>query len=84
MDQLKTKNRVKNLVESTIKMLLFASAIDNETVPIDLSDSCKQFINSKTAALGKQELNLQFKNREMTEVSFMKGYTSSMYHGLLL
>jgi hypothetical protein len=31
-----TKNRVKNLHKSTIKMLLFASAMDNETVPIDL------------------------------------------------
>jgi hypothetical protein len=79
-----TQNRVKNLQKSTIKMLLFALATDNETVPLDLTDSCKQFINSKTTALAKQELNLQFKNRGMTEVSFTTGYTSNMYHGLLL
>ncbi len=31
----KKKNRVKNLHKSTIKMLLFASAMDNKTVPLD-------------------------------------------------
>jgi hypothetical protein len=68
-----TKNRVKNLHESTIKMLLFALAMDNETVPIDLTDSCMQFINSKTSALAKQELNLQFKNCRMTKISLTAG-----------
>jgi hypothetical protein len=48
-----TKNRVKNLHKSTMKMLLFASAMDNETVPVDLSESCKCFINSKTVTLAK-------------------------------
>jgi hypothetical protein len=54
-----TKNRVKILHESTIKMLLFTSAMDDETVTINLTDSCKRLINSKTAAHVKQELNLQ-------------------------
>jgi hypothetical protein len=49
----KAKNRVKHLHESTIKMLLFASAMDNETVPTDLTDSCKRVINSKTVALAE-------------------------------
>jgi hypothetical protein len=44
--------------------------------------SCKQFINSKTAALAKQELNLQFKNRGMSEVTFLSAYTSNMYNGI--
>jgi hypothetical protein len=78
------KNRVKNLHESTIKMLLFASAMDNETVPTDLTESCKCFINSKTAALAKQELNLQFENRRMPKVTFSSAYTSNMYHGIFL
>jgi hypothetical protein len=73
-----SKNRVKNLHESTIKMLLFASAMDNKTVPTDLTESCKRFINSKMAALAKQELNLQFKNRVMLEVTFSSTYTSNM------
>ena len=50
------KNRVKH--ESAIKMLLFASAMDNETVPTDLTDACKRVINSKMVALAKQEINL--------------------------
>jgi hypothetical protein len=79
-----TKNRVKNLHKSTIKMLLIVSAMDNETVPIDLTDSCKQLIHSKIAAFAKQELNLQFENLGMTGVSFTTGYTSNIYHGLLL
>ena len=69
----KAKNRVKHLHESTIKMLLFASAMDNETVPTDLTDSCKCMINSKTVALAEQELNLQFKSRGLNMVSFLTG-----------
>jgi hypothetical protein len=34
-----TKNRVKHLYKSTIKLLLFASAMDNESVPINLTES---------------------------------------------
>ena len=45
------KNRVKHLHESTIKMFLFASAMDNESVPTELTESCKRIINSKTVAL---------------------------------
>jgi hypothetical protein len=80
----KEKNRVKNLHKSTIKMLLFASAMDNETVPLDLIDSCKRVINSKTVALAEQELNLQFENRGLSKVSFPTAYTSNMYNGILL
>jgi hypothetical protein len=78
------KNRVKNLHKYTIKMLLFASAMDNKTVPLDLTDSCKRVINSKTVALAEQELNLQFENRGLSKVSFLMGYTSNMYKGILL
>ncbi len=80
----KKKNRVKNLHKSTIKMLLFASAMDNKTVPLDLTDSCKHVINSKMVALAEQELNLQFKYRGLSKVSFPAGYTSNMYNGILL
>jgi hypothetical protein len=51
-------------------MLLFASAMDNKTFPINLTESCKCFINSQTVALAEQVLNLQLKNRKMTEASF--------------
>jgi hypothetical protein len=34
-----SKNRVKNLHESTTKMLLFVSAMDNDTFPTNLTDS---------------------------------------------
>ncbi len=78
------KNRVKHLHKSTIKMLLLASAMDNETVPTDLTDSCKRVINSKTVALAEQELNLQFESRGLNMVRFPMGYTSNMYNGILL
>ena len=84
IDKSDEKNRAKNLHDSTIKMLLFASAMDNENVPTDLTDSCKRIINSKTVALAEQELNMQFDNRGMNMVSFPSGYTSNMYNGLLL
>ncbi len=79
-----SKNRVKNLHKSTIKMFLFALAIDNKTVPTNLTKSCKCFINSKTVAPAKQELKLQFKNRKMTQVGFLMGYMANMYLGALL
>jgi hypothetical protein len=79
-----SKNRVKNLQESTIKMLLFALAMDNKMVPTNFTKSCKRFINSKTAALAEQELNLQFENCGMPEVTFSSAYTLNMYHGIFL
>jgi hypothetical protein len=58
-----SKNRFKNLHESSIQMILFASALDNEEIPDELVDSLKRIINSKTVALAKQELNIQFETR---------------------
>jgi L-lactate utilization protein LutB len=55
-----SKNRFKNLHDSSIQMILFASALDNEEIPDELVDSCKRIINSKTMALTEQELNNQF------------------------
>jgi hypothetical protein len=78
------KNRVKHLHESVIKMLLYASAMDNKSVPTELTESCKRIINSKTVALAEQELNLQFESRGLNMVSFPTGYTSNMYNGMLL
>ncbi len=76
-----SKNCVKNLHEATIKMILFASAMDNKEVPDDVTDSCKHFMNSKSVALAEQELNQQFKTRGMNEVSFVTGYMANMYAG---
>jgi hypothetical protein len=45
-----SKNRVKNFHESTVKMILFASTMDNEEVPTDFTNSCKRFMNNKTVA----------------------------------
>ena len=80
--EISTKNRVKNLHESTLKMILFASAMDNESVPTEPIDSCRRIINSKTVALAEQELNLQFENRDMLDVSFPSGYTANVYLGI--
>jgi hypothetical protein len=74
-----SKNCIKNLHEATIKMILFALAMDSEEVPDDVTDSCKRFMNSKSVALAEQELNQQFENRGMNEVSFTTGYTANMY-----
>ncbi len=52
-----SKNCVKNLHKATIKMILFALAMDNKEVPEDVTNSCKRFINSKSVALAEQELN---------------------------
>ncbi len=79
-----SKNRVKNLHEATIKMILFASAMDNEEVPDNVTNSCKRFMNSKSVALVEQELNQQFKTRRMNEVSFTTGYMANMYAGSFL
>jgi hypothetical protein len=79
-----TKNRVKSLHESIVKMLLFASAMDNKTVPVNPSESCKCFTNSKTITLAKQEINLQFDHCGMTKVSFPTVYIATMYPDTLL
>ncbi len=68
----------QNLHKATIKMILFAAAMDNEEVPDDVTDSCKRFVNSKSVALMEQELNQQFETRGMNEVSFATGYMANI------
>ena len=66
------KNRFKNLHESITKMIIFASAVDNEDTPDEPVESFKRIINSKTAvALAEQELNTQFESHGLNEVSFV-------------
>jgi hypothetical protein len=65
-------------------MILFASAMDDATVPTNPIESCKRFINSKMVTLAEQELNLQFENRNMPDVSFPSGYTANVYLGVFL
>jgi len=79
-----SKNRFKHLHDSSIKMFLFASALDNEEIPNKLVDSCKRIINSKTVALAEQELNNQFESHGLNEVSFLPGYIANVYTGSLI
>jgi hypothetical protein len=69
--------------DSSIKMLLFASALDSEEIPDEPVDSCKRIINSKTVALAEQELNNQFESHGLNEVSFLPGYIANVYAGNL-
>ena len=62
------KNRFKNLHESITKMIIFASAMDNEDTPDEPVESFKRIINSKTVALAEQELNTQFESHGLSEV----------------
>ena len=78
-----SKNQFKNLHESSIQMILFASALDNDKIPDEPVDSLKRIINSKTVALAKQELNIQFETHGLNEVSFSPGYIANIYSGSL-
>jgi hypothetical protein len=79
-----SKNRFKNLHESSIQMILFASALDNDEILDKSVDSLKRIINSKTVALAKQELNIQFETHGLNEVSFSPGYIANIYSIILL
>ena len=78
------KYRFKNLHESMTKMIIFASAVDNEDTPDEPVESFKRIVNSKTVALAEQELNTQFESRGLNEVSFSQGYMANIYSGNLL
>ena len=78
------KNRFKNLHESITKMIIFASAVDNEDTPDKPVESFKRIINSKTVALAELELNTQFKSHGFSEVSFSQGFMANIYSGNLL
>ncbi len=54
--------RIKNFHKSTLKMILFASAMDREMVPDKHVDSSKRFMNCKSYALAEQDLNNQFES----------------------
>ena len=79
-----SKNRFKHLHDSSIKIFLFASALDNEEIPDKPVDSCKRIINSKTVALAEQELNNRFESQGLNEVSFLPGYIANVYAGSLI
>ena len=68
-DELK-KDRVKKLHISFTKMMLMASSADEDLAATDLAESCKSFMNSKTAGLADQELSLQFVGLLLSEVGF--------------
>ncbi len=75
------QNRIKNFHKSTLKMILFASGMDSETVSVKPVDLCKRFMNCKLVALAEQELNNQFESRGMGKVSFSPGYMANTYLG---
>jgi hypothetical protein len=64
-------------------MILFVSALDSEEIPDKPVNSCKRIINSKTVALAEQELNNRFESHGLNEVSFLPGYISNVYGGIL-
>jgi hypothetical protein len=78
------KNRIKNFHKLTLKMILFASVMDSDTVPDKPVDSCKRFMNCKSVALAKQELNNQFESCGMGKVSLFPGYKANTYLGTFL
>ena len=77
----KKKNRLKKLHPSVLKLILFASAEDPSSVPLNVTDSCKRFINSDTEGLADLELITQFKNRNLHNVAFSAGLTQALYNG---
>ena len=77
----KKKNRLKKLHPSVLKLLLFASAEDANTVPPEVSDTCERFINSETEGLADLELNSQFKSQNLPDVAFSVGFTQALYKG---
>ena len=79
-----SKNQFKNLHDSSIQMIVFASALDNKDIHDKSVDSCKQIINNKTVALAKQELNNQFKSNGLNEVSFSPACIANVYAGSLI
>jgi hypothetical protein len=56
-----SKNCFKILHDSTIQMIIFASALDSNEIPDKPVESCKRIINSNMVALAEQELNNQYK-----------------------
>jgi hypothetical protein len=78
-----SKNQFNNLHESSIQMILFASALDKDKIPDKPVDSLKRIINSKMVALTEQELNIQFETHGLNVVSFSPGYITNIYSGSL-
>jgi hypothetical protein len=74
----KKKIRLKKLHPSVLKLILFASAEDPSSVPLDVTDSCERFINSDTEGLADLELITQFKNRNLYDIAFSVGLTQAV------
>jgi hypothetical protein len=76
----KKKDQFKKLHPSVLKLLIFASAKDANTVPTGVIEACKHFINSETEGLEDLELNTQFQDRKFHDVAFSAGFTQALYN----
>jgi hypothetical protein len=60
-------------------MILFASASDPFSTPIEPKETCKRFINATTHGVTKQELSMQLKGLRLSKMAFTTGLTLNLY-----
>ena len=78
-DQLKTDRTLRDIHESSMKMLRYASATSQDLAtgaePRDVADSCKRLLNCKTHGLAHVELGTQFRNAGYHDIHLVEETT---------
>jgi hypothetical protein len=80
----KKKDRFIKFHPSSKQLILFASAPNAFGMPSEPEESCKQFINAITHGVAKQELSMQLKSLNLSDMVFTMGLTLNLYSGTFL
>jgi hypothetical protein len=76
--EMKKKDHFVKFHPSSKQMILFASASDPFSTPIEPKETCKRFINTTTHGVAEQELSMQLKGLRLSEMAFTTGLTLNL------
>jgi hypothetical protein len=69
---------------STKQSILFASASDKDSVPNELKDTCKHFMNARTHGIAEQKLSMQLREQGLGKMTYATGLSLNLYPGRLM
>jgi hypothetical protein len=75
------KDRFVKFHPSTKQLIIFASASDKDSVPDELEDTCKHFMNTTTHGVAKQELSMQLRDQGLGKMTHATGLFLNLYSG---
>ena len=81
----KEKDKISSRIhKSVLKMIKMAASEDGKSVPNELPEGCKSFLNCNSAGMAELELYEQLEDVGLKNVSFAHGTVIALHGGVLL